>query len=283
MTITNRREKTLKFIIKMILLGLITSVLFFPLLIMVLTSFKPPGEVITATPSLTPKSFTFDNYLNLFSMRPFVRYLLNSFIVASLTAIITLVIASLAACALVWKKMPGKKVISNSILFTYMFPQILLVIPLFILCFRLSLIDNKLGLVITYLSFSLPFSIWILKSFFESIPVGLIECGLVEGCNHLTCLLKIVLPISFPVVVTVGILAFIMGWSEYLFATTLISSDTNRTIAIGLQTLIGYHRVDYGLFTAAGVVMMLPVLILYLFVQKYIMRDLTLAHNGQGK
>jgi ABC-type glycerol-3-phosphate transport system permease component len=264
---------------KVIILGIITLILFFPLIIMVFTSLKPTGEVITATPTLFPKVFTLQNYIDLFQMRPFVTYLGNSLLVASLTAVITVIAASLAACALVWMKLPGKKAISRSILFTYMFPQILLVIPLFILCYKLSLIDSKFGLVLTYLSFSLPFSIWLLKSYFESMPAGLIECALIEGCSYFSCLIRIVFPVALPAVVTTGILSFILGWSEYLFAATLISSDANRTIAIGLQTLIGYHRVDYGMFTAAGVIMVLPVLILYLLVQKYVMRDLTLPHT----
>lgn len=273
-----KNKKTLAFsIIKMMILIIITFIFFFPMIITISTSFKPPQEVITATPKLLPQNFTLQNYQDLFNLREFPGYLKNSFIVASFTAVISVIISSLAACAVVWMKFPGKRIIINSILFTYMFPGILLVIPLFIMCYQLNLIDSKLGLVLTYLSFSVPFNIWMLKSYFESIPKELVEAALIDGCSYFNCLIRVVLPVSLPAVATVGIYSFILGWSEYLFANTIITTDTNRTIAIGLQTLKGYHRVNYGLITAASVIMVVPVLLLFILVQKYFIEGLTVG------
>jgi ABC-type glycerol-3-phosphate transport system permease component len=260
-------------------LCVLTLVIIFPLMVTLFTSLKPAGEVITAEPTLLPSHITFHNYVALFQVRSFPRYLANSALVGGLTSLITLIIASLAAFALVWLKFPGKRVIGRSILFTYMFPQILLVIPLFYICFRLNLIDNKLGLVFTYLAISLPFGTWLLKSYFESISDNLIESALLDGCSYLRSLFSIVIPISIPGVAVVGILSFIQGWSEYLFASTLLTTDANRTIALGLQTLLGFNRVDYALFTAAGVVMVLPVVILYISIQKYLMGNLAIGNS----
>ncbi len=264
-------------IIKITILLIVTFILFFPMLITFFTSFKPPAEVITTTPTLLPQNFTLQNYHNLFSARAFNAYIKNSLIVASFTAVLSVLISSLAACAVVWMRFPMKRMVVRSILFTYMFPQILLVIPLFILCYQLNLIDTKFGLVLTYLSLSVPFCIWMLKSYFESIPRELVEAALIDGCSYFDCLIRVILPVSLPAVTTVGIYSFILGWSEYLFANTLITSDANRTIAIGLQTLIGYHRVDFGLLTAASVIMVIPVLILFIAVQKYFIKGLTVG------
>ncbi|WP_054697112.1 carbohydrate ABC transporter permease [Syntrophomonas palmitatica] len=263
--------------IKLLILGLIAFVLSFPIIIAFFTALKPPGEIFTAEPSILPHIYTLQNYIDLFSIREFPNYLLNSLLVASTTALITLIIASLAACAIVWMKFPAKQMIVRSILFTYMFPEILLVIPLFLLCYHLNLVDTKAGLVLTYLSFSLPFSIWMLKSFFESLSIELIEAALLDGCSYAKLLRKVVLPVSLPGVTAVMIFSFILAWSEYLFANTLIVSDTNRTIAIGLQTLLGYYRTDYGLLTAASMVMVLPVLAFFIAVQKYFIKGLTVG------
>jgi len=268
------KEKQLFAIIKLLALCLITLVLSFPVIIVFFTALKPPGEIFTAQPAILPHLFTLQNYIDLFRIREFPHYLLNSFLVAVLTASATLIIALLAACAIVWMRFPAKKMIAKSILFTYMFPEILMVIPLYLLCFRLDLLDTKAGLVLTYLSFTLPFSIWMLKSFFESISIELIEAALLDGCNYLRCLIRVVLPVSLPGVAAVLIFSIILAWSEYLFANTLIISDTNRTMAIGLQTLLGYYRTDYGLLTAAGMVMVTPVLVFFIAVQKYFIKGL---------
>jgi multiple sugar transport system permease protein len=241
------------------------------------TSLKPIGEVITAAPTLLPQHFTLDNYIKLFKVRNFPQYMYNSLWVASFTAILSLMISSLAAAAIVWMKFPGRKLVAKGILAAYMFPQILLIIPLFIMCYRLNLIDTKFSLVMAYLSFSLPFSVWMLKTFFESIPAELVQAALVDGCSYWQVLHRIILPISLAGITTVVIFSFVLGWSEYLFAANLITSDSNRTIAVGLQTLLGYYRTDYALLTAASVTMSLPVYCLFVMVQKYFIKGLTVG------
>lgn len=266
-----------KTVLHFCILCIVTFIIIFPLVITFFTSLKPPGEVITATPTLLPHDFTLVNYIKLFKVRAFPRYLLNSFTVASFTAFLSLLISSLGACAMVWMKFPGKKLVIKSVLAAYMFPQILLIIPLFIMCYRLNLIDTKLSLVLTYLSFSLPFSIWMLKTFFESIPNELMEASLIDGCSYGQALYKIIFPIALPGIATVVIFSFVLGWSEYLFAANLIATEANRTIAVGLQTLLGYYRTDYALLTAASITMSLPVFCLFVAVQKYFIKGLTIG------
>lgn len=260
-----------------LLLAGITLVAFFPIGLAVLTSLKPPDEIITTSPSLLPQHFTMENYRTLLSLHEFQAYLGNSLLVAGLTALIGTVISLLASYALVWMKFPGRGPLVRSVFLTYMFPEIIMIIPLFLMCQDLGLIDNRLGLVLVYLSFTVPFGVWLLKLFFESIPVNLIEASTLDGCSDLQCLMRIALPLSLPAVTSVFVLSFVLAWDEYLYASILILSDANRTIAVGLQALIGHHHVDFGLLTAAGVIMVVPVLALFVMVQKYIVRGLAMG------
>jgi multiple sugar transport system permease protein len=266
-----------KTVLHFLVLCAVTFIVIFPLVITLFTSLKPPNEVITATPTLLPHDFTLENYIKLFKVRNFPQYMLNSLVVASFTAVLSLLISSLGACAIVWMKFPGKRVVINTVLAAYMFPQILLIIPLFIMCYCLNLIDTKFSLVLAYLSFSLPFSVWMLKTFFESIPKELMEAALMDGCSYWQALTKIILPISLSSITTVLIFSFVLGWSEYLFAVNLITTDANRTIAVGLQTLLGYYRTDFALLTAASITMSLPVFCLFVMVQKYFIKGLTVG------
>jgi multiple sugar transport system permease protein len=267
--------------LKTALLVVITAALLFPIFIIILTSFKPPDEIFRAIPSLFPEHYTLENYQSLFSLRTFRDYMVNSILVAGLATVVTMMIASLASYALVWMKVPGKRMLARSVLVAYMFPRILLAIPLAIICYETNLIDNRFVLVLIYLSFTLPFSVWFLKSSFEAIPGSFVEASKLDGCNDLQCLWKIVLPVSLPVVTTTAVLSFVIAWNEYLYANTLIINDVHRTVAVGLQTLIGYYHVDYGLLTAAGVIMILPVSILFLLVQRYIVKGLALGNRRE--
>lgn len=260
-----------------VVLCVVTFIIIFPLVVTVFTSLKPSREVITAAPTLLPHQFTLENYRTLFAVRNFPQYMINSLIVASFTALLSLLISSLGACALVWMKFPGRRLVARSVLAAYMFPQILLIIPLFVMCYHLNLIDTRLGLVMAYLSFSLPFSVWMLKTFFESIPVELIEAALIDGCSYWQALTRIIFPVSLAGITTVLIFSFVLGWSEYLFAANLINTEAKRTIAVGLQTLLGYYRTDYALLTAASVTMSLPVYCLFVIVQKYFIKGLTVG------
>ncbi len=261
------------------LLVLVTLLSVFPIVAIVLTSFKPPYEVVAKIPSLFPHEFTLDNYIKLFALRDFRTYIVNSLLVSSLTTILTMIIATLASFALVWMNTPAKRIISRSFLVAYMFPRILLAIPLAMICYEMHLIDNRFALVMAYMSFTLPFVIWFLKSFFESIPTGLIEAAKLDGCSDLQCIWRIVIPISLPVVTTSAVLGFVLSWNEYLYANTLLLSENNRTVAVGLQTLMGHYHIDYGLLTAAGVIIVLPVITLFLAAQKYIVKGMALSNS----
>lgn len=260
-----------------LLLAVITFILLFPVIITVFTSLKPASEVMTKTPKVLPQTYTLENYQKLYKLRNLPVYIKNSFIVAGLTTFMSLLISSIGAYALSWMRFPGKGTILRIVLLTYMLPAILLILPFFLMCYRLNLIDSRLGLVLTYLSFSLPFSIWMLKNYFESVPVSLIDAGLIDGCSHIKCLTRVILPISLPALSVVVVFSYIVGWNEYLFASILMTTESSRTMSVGLSTLIGQFRIDYGLLTAASIIMLIPVVILFGIVQNYFIDGLVIG------
>lgn len=264
-----------------LLLGIVTVVVLFPLVLAILTSLKPAQEITTATPSLFPQNITFSNYIQLFSLKNFRGYLGNSLLVAGMTSLLCIAFASMATYALVWMKMPGKRAISRALFAAYMFPAILSAIPIFMVCYEMNLIDNRFILVLVYLSFDLPFSIWLLKSSVESIPNGLMEAARLDGCNDWQCLWKIVFPLSLPFVLTAAALSFVLSWNEYLLASTLMTTDATRTLAVGVQAMRSYYHTDYGLLTAAGIVMLIPVMAAFLLAHRYLLQGFSVGGNKE--
>jgi len=259
---------------KFMLLLVLTLIIWLPIIVVVFTSFKYRSEIFTLNPSIFPKTMNLENYSRLLKLTDFNVYLRNSFVVAGFTSAISLLVASLAAYALVWMEFKGKRGFIGLILLGYIFPQILLVIPLFLMCFSLHLLDTKLALVLTYLSFILPFAVWTLRNYFQSISSDLVDAGLIDGCNYFQCLVRVVLPVCLPVLATVLTYSFVLAWDEYMFANILIQSDINRTVAIGVQAIVGSHATDYGLLTAASVLMILPVIIFFILVQRFFIDNL---------
>ncbi|MEW6553702.1 MAG: carbohydrate ABC transporter permease [Actinomycetota bacterium] len=272
-----RRRAWLGHALRITVLVVVTAIVWLPLIVAVFTSFKPRAEIASASPSLIPDEFTLSNYFRLFRVMDYEVYLKNSLVVAGCTSVICLLVTSLAAYSLVWLRFRGKRMFLGMTLFVYMFPQILLVIPLFVMCFRLHLLDTRFALVLTYLSFVLPFGIWMQRNYFLSISSDLVDAALTDGCNYFQCMVKVIFPISLPAMATVLTFAFIAAWNEYMFANILISSDATRTASIGLQTLIGSHSTDYGLLTAASVIMAVPVIVFFLLIQRYFREGLAMG------
>lgn len=258
-----------KNILIFIALCLISILILFPLFAAFFTALKPKQEVITKIPHILPKSPTWDNYYRLIFKKNIAMYLKNSMIVSVLLTLINLVFSLFGAFAIVWKKHRITKTFTRILLITYMFPTVLFAMPYYVMCSKFGLLNHATGLVITYLAFSLPFSIWMLKNSFECLPPELIESGMIDGCTDFHIITKIVLPISLPAVSVVSVYSFIIGLSEYMFANTLMTVESTRTLPIMLSMLSGRYHTDYGLLMAASMIMILPIIILYFLVQKY--------------
>jgi multiple sugar transport system permease protein len=238
-------------------------------------SVKAPQEIIAQTPTLFPNSFTLQHYDKLLASSNFPRYLVNSSIVALLTMAITVVLSVMAAYGLYRLQFPGRKLLFRIILATYVFPGILLLIPLYQLMSQLRLIDTLWGLVIVNVTFASPFAVWMLQAFFQGVPLEIEEAAALDGANRFEIILRIILPLTAPGIASVAIYAFITAWTEYMFASVLILSDANRTLPVGLAGIIGQYQVDWGLLLAGATVTTLPVLVLFSLVGRNFIEGLT--------
>jgi multiple sugar transport system permease protein len=245
-----------------------------PYLWQFITSLKPDAELSTLPPIL-PRNPTFDHYVSIFRAHPFFRIIANSFIVACSTTVISLVIGSLAAFALAKLDVRRKGLILVFVLSVSMFPAIATVSPLYIIIRALELRDTVFALIITYTSFSLPLTIWILTSFFRSIPHEIYLASRVDGCTVIQSFYRIILPLSAPGIFATAILVFIFSWNEFLFALTFTSTVASRTIPVGIALFPGLHEVPWGDIAAASVVVTIPIILLAFAFQRRIVEGLT--------
>jgi ABC-type glycerol-3-phosphate transport system permease component len=250
-------------------LGLVAQALL-PLLWMLSTSLKPPREVLATPPTLIPAAPTLENFARLLSQTAFVSYFLNSVTVAGLTVLITMAVGSAGAYSLTRFAFPGRESIARLILCTYMFAPIMIVVPIYILARRAGIVDTHTALVLSYSSFCLPFSLWLLRAFFQSIPLDLEEAALVDGAGRLQALIYIVAPLALPGLIATSIFTFTLAWNDYIFTRILILSDELKTLPVGVQDLFSAAVVDWGLVMAAGMLITIPALAFFMAVQRHL-------------
>lgn len=272
-----RRRRLIRQFIVVSLLIIVVVVLLFPFLWMVSTSLKPPEEVFTPRPRWIPLNPTLRNFVNILGETPFPRYFLNSVVVAFVTMLLALVVTVFAGYALSRYRFRGKQAFSLWLLVSQMFPPMLLVIPIFVLMLKLGLYNTYASLIITYGTFALPFSTWMLKAYFDTVPLDLEEAAMVDGCTRLQALARVVLPLAAPGIVTVALFVFILAWQEYMFALTLTRTTDMRTLPVGISLFLGEYRVLWGSLMAGSVVVTAPVILLFSYLQRYIVQGLTLG------
>ncbi|MGE5508400.1 MAG: carbohydrate ABC transporter permease [Chitinophagales bacterium] len=240
----------------------------FPFFWMLMTSLKENREIFTRVPQLLPTRWTVEHYVAVFARGGFARYFLNSVIVAVSTTLGSIAVGSLAAYAVARFCFPLRSVFLVLILSVQMFPLVVLIIPLFIIMRDLGLLDQYLGLILAYVTFTLPFGVWMLKGFFDSIPASLEEAAMIDGCSRMGAFGRVILPVAAPGVAASSIYSFIGAWNEFMFAMTFISREEMRTLPLALQSFFGQFNVEWGPVMAASVVFTLPVLAFFLAVQK---------------
>jgi len=240
----------------------------------VLTSLKPE-EQLTQLPPLFPERPTAVHYLSLFREQPFLKVILNSAAVASLTTVLSLLVGTLGAFGLAKLRIRYKALILGFILSTTMFPPIATVSPLYMIIRALGLRDTWWALVLTYTTFSLPLSLWVLTNFFREIPDDILLAARVDGCGSFQTFYKILLPLAAPGLFTTLILVFILSWNEFLYALTFTSTPASRTIPVAIALFPGIHELPWGDIAAASVVVTLPLVLLVIVCQKRIVEGLT--------
>ena len=211
---------------------LLLAVCGFPLLWMVMTTLKPDSEIITATPTLFTSAPHLGHYVNLFQQTNFLTYFRNSLVVAGSATLLSITVATLAGYGITRFRFPGREKIAALMLFTYMFAPIMIIVPFFILMRQYGLVNNHLGLVLSYTTFSLPFSMWLLRSFFQSIPLELEEAAMTDGASRVQAVIYVIVPLALPGIIAVSIFSFIVAWNDYIFTRVLISSDDLKTLPV---------------------------------------------------
>jgi len=239
---------------------------------MLSTSLKESSEVFASPPTLVPRHLTLGNFARLLTETNFATYFGNSLTVSFATVVLTLGVSAVGAYGLTRFRFPGRETIAALILLTYMFAPIMVIIPFYILVKQLGLVNTHLALVLSYTTFCLPFCLWLLRAFFQSVPLELEEAALVDGAHRGRAVWHVVLPLALPGIIAAGIFTFILAWNDFLFALVLISSDELKTLPVGVNDLFNATIVDWGMIMAAGVMITLPTVGFFAGVQRYLIR-----------
>ena len=244
----------------------------FPLAWMLSTSLKPSGEIFATPPGLVPARPTLDNFGRLLSETRFLTFFENSALVSAATVLLTLTVSATGAYALTRFQFRGRDSVAGLILLTYMFAPIMIIIPFYILVKQLGIVNTRLALVLSYTTFCLPFCLWLLRSFFQSIPLELEEAALVDGAGRGRAVWYVMLPLALPGLIAAAIFTFILAWNDYLFALVLITSDELKTLPVGVNDLFNATIVDWGMIMAAGVMITVPAMAFFIAVQRYLIQ-----------
>lgn len=254
---------------------LLVFAMLFPLFWLYMTALKPEGQMFGYPLDILPQTITFDNFVRAWNSVGFPDAFRNSLLVASVSSLITLVIALLAAFSLSRFRYPLQNVFSLAILGMQMLPGVLIVVPLIVILRQLSLTNTLHGLIIVTLMVQLPVAVWMLKGYMDDIPKDFDEAALIDGASYIQVMWRVILPLLLPAIVAITAFAFILSWGEYVFALSLITSTDKKTLPLALQAAFGQYTIDWGMLTAGGVIISLPPTILFVIFQRYLVSGLT--------
>jgi len=248
---------------------------FFPIYWMVVSSLRPERDLF-AQPTLWPSSIDtgLKAYRTLLELTDYPVQFRNSVLVALAVVAITLVVSVLIAYVVTRYRIPGKTIIVGSMLYAYMFPPLLLAIPLLSIFASLGLADTLWAVIAAHCTLTIPLGVWLLWGFFKVMPLDLEEAAMVDGCTRAGAFFRVVLPLSLPGIVTVAIFAFLLSWTDYIFAFVLVSSDSQKTLPVGLASILGTFDARWGELMAGATLIALPLLILFTFLSRYFIQGL---------
>ncbi len=258
-----------------VLIVIISVYALFPFYYAIITSFKSGSAIFEVT--YWPTDFSLANYVGVFRSGSFPRNILNSILVSFAVVVLSLLLAITAAYALARVRFKGRGILLFTILSVSMFPQIAVLAGLFEMVRGLGLYNNLLSLILAYMIFTLPFTVWVLTTFMRDLPVELEEAAIVDGAKPHQIIFKVFMPLMWPALVTTGLLAFIAAWNEFLFALTFVSNDAQRTVPVAIALLSGAteQEIPWGPIMAASVIVTVPLVILVLIFQRRIVAGLT--------
>jgi arabinogalactan oligomer / maltooligosaccharide transport system permease protein len=277
---TRKRPSRLSMIGVYAALTTITALVLYPVALVLKKAFEP-GRDFALSPSPIPDQVTLDNFRELLSTQGsggellFLRYAFNSAVVALATTVIGVALSCTAAYALSRHRFSGRRVGLTTFLVVQMFPATLLIMPLYVLLHRLGLLNNLLGLVLVYTTTAIPFCVWTLKGYFDTLPRELEEAARMDGASHWGVFFKIVLPLARPGIAVTALFSFMTAWNEFILASTFMTDETSYTLPVLLQSRVDEYTAHWGVFAAGALLTSLPVMALFYFLQRYLVGGLT--------
>ncbi len=276
----NRRPRIATTIAIHLALIVVVVVVLYPVLLVCKKAFEP-GRHFALSASPLPQQFTTQHFHDLFSARGghgellFLRHALNSLIVALSTTIVGVILSCTAAYALSRFRFPGRKVGLTTFLVVQMFPATLLLLPLYVILDKLGLLNSLVGLVLVYSTTAIPFCVWTLKGYFDTLPRELEEAARIDGASTWMIFRKIILPLARPGIAVTALFSFMTAWNEFIMASTFMTDESKYTLPVLIQSSVGQFSADWGLFAAGAVVTSIPVMVAFYVLQKYLVGGLT--------
>ncbi|MCK5153274.1 MAG: carbohydrate ABC transporter permease [Spirochaetales bacterium] len=264
----NRRKANSVFV--HIGLIIICCLLNFPVFWMVATSLKGGVEAMQFPPSFLPTKATLENYRFVWTEMKFSRYFLNTIYVSGLTVLVTLAVGLTAGYSFARFRIKRKQELLISILFFRMLPPVLFIMPLFFLIQKIGLFDRLEGVVLSLTTIALPFAVWMMKNYFETIPKEIEEAAIIDGCSRFQAFFRVMLPLATPGVAATAVFCFLSAWNEFMFANTLIHSEARRTLVVALYAYVGEFLIEWNKLMAASILTMIPVVVFFFLIHKHL-------------
>lgn len=269
------KKKGAFFLFTLVAIALLGLWSFFPIYWMIVSSIRPERDLFK-TPTFLPETIDWQltSYQNLLELTDYPLQFMNSIVVAMAVVFITLIISVIIAYVVTRYRVPGKTMIVGSMLYAYMFPPLMLAIPLLSIFATLGLSDSLIAVVLAHCTLTIPLGVWMLWGFFKVMPFDLEEAAMVDGCSRAGAFFRVVLPLSLPGIITVSIFSFLLSWTDYVFAFVLVSSDTNKTLPVGLASLIGSFDARWGELMAGATLIAIPLFLMFVFLGRYFIKGL---------
>ncbi|HEX9971630.1 MAG TPA: ABC transporter permease subunit [bacterium] len=260
-----------------IILTIFTLIAIYPIITVISISLRPGDRLLSKSLAIIPDNATLQTYIKLFTEESFLLWLRNSSIISAAVMIVGVALAATAGYSFSRYKFIGKEAMMFSLITTQMFPLTMLLLPLFIMLIKLKLYDSYLGLIVAYSATTLPFTIWQMKGYYDTIPFSLEEAAYIDGSSQFYTFWRIILPLAAPALVITALFSFMAAWSEYLVAAVLIQDQSLFTLPLGLKTFQSVMETSWGLYSAGAIMVSLPVVILFLFLSRWLISGLTLG------
>lgn len=272
-----KKKNLLVDILTYLFLIVFTLIALYPIINVFTISIRPDDKLLSTNLDIIPDNATFRQYIELFTNRPFLLWVWNSTIVSGIVTLTGVALASTAGYALSRFKFIGKQVSMVGILTTQMFPATMLLLPMYIMLIKLELLNSYLGIIIVYSATALPFCIWQMKGYYDTIPFSLEESARIDGCNKWQAFYKIIFPLAAPALVITALFSFMTAWSEYIVAAQVLQDTELYTLPLGLKSFQSNLTTEWGLYAAAALVVSIPVVALFIILSKWLVSGLTLG------